>query len=54
MTLTGRNLAIWKKEFTSWDPEISTPSGLAGDAAAYNFVQLAQPRMFTLRVNFGF
>ena len=54
VTLTGRNLAIWKKSFTSWDPEIATQSGLEGDASAYNFIQLGQPRIFTFRVNFGF
>jgi hypothetical protein len=54
VTLTGRNLAIWKKAFTSWDPEISTPAGTDGDAASYNFIQMGQPRIFTFRVNFGF
>ena len=53
VTVTGRNLALWT-DFTSWDPELSTPSGLAGDASAYNFVQTGQPRSFIFRVNLGF
>ena len=35
VTLTGRNLALWT-DFTSWDPELSTPAGLTGDASPYN------------------
>lgn len=53
VTLTGRNLALWT-DFTSWDPEISTPSGTTGDASPYNFVQQGQPRTFILRINLGF
>lgn len=53
VTLTGRNLALWT-DFTSWDPELSTPAGLVGDAAPYNFVQEGQPRSFIIRINLGF
>jgi TonB-linked SusC/RagA family outer membrane protein len=54
VTFTGRNLALWTKEFTSWDPETLTQAGQLGDAAPYNFVQQAQTRTFVFRVNFGF
>jgi hypothetical protein len=53
LTLTGRNLALWT-DFTSWDPELSTPAGVAGDAAPYNFVNQGQTRSFILRINLGF
>ena len=53
VTLTGRNLALWT-DFTSWDPELSTPAGLTGDASPYNFVQEGQPRSFIIRINLGF
>ncbi|MFL5614503.1 MAG: SusC/RagA family TonB-linked outer membrane protein [Gemmatimonadaceae bacterium] len=48
--LTARNIATWSK-FGSWDPEIATQGD---DAAVYNFVQLAPPRIWTLRMNLGF
>ena len=47
--LTGRNLAMWS-QFKSWDPEIATQGD---DAAAYNFVQLRAPRIWTVRLNLG-
>ena len=47
LRLTGRNLKTWTK-FHSWDPEIATQGD---DAAVYNFVQLAPPRVVTLRLN---
>jgi TonB-dependent SusC/RagA subfamily outer membrane receptor len=53
VTLTGRNLALWT-DFTSWDPETLTQSGLVQDAAPYNFVQEGQPRTFIVRINLGF
>ncbi len=53
LTLTGRNLAMWKT-FGSWDPEINTASGVAGDGPNYNFVQPGQPRTFLLRLNVQF
>lgn len=53
LTLTGRNLAMWKS-FGSWDPEINTASGVAGDGPNYNFVQPGQPRTFLLRLNVQF
>jgi hypothetical protein len=48
--LTARNLGTWSK-FGSWDPEIATQGD---DAAVYNFVQLAPPRTYTVRLNLGF
>ena len=48
--LTARNLGTWSK-FGSWDPEIATQGD---DAAVYNFVQLAPPRIYTVRLNLGF
>ena len=48
--LTARNLGTWSK-FKSWDPEIATQGD---DAAVYNFVQLAPPRIWMLRMNLGF
>jgi outer membrane receptor protein involved in Fe transport len=48
--LTARNIATWSK-FKSWDPEIATQGD---DAAVYNFVQLAPPRIYTVRLNLGF
>ncbi|HKP28362.1 MAG TPA: SusC/RagA family TonB-linked outer membrane protein [Gemmatimonadales bacterium] len=53
VTLTGRNLALWT-DFTSWDPELSTPAGITQDASPYNFVQEGQPRSFIFRINIGF
>ena len=50
LRLTARNLGTWSK-FGSWDPEIATQGT---DAAVYNFVQLAPPRIWTLRLNLGF
>lgn len=47
LRLTGRNLKTWT-DFHSWDPEIATQGD---DAAVYNFVQLAPPRVVTLRLN---
>ena len=47
LRLTGRNLKTWTK-FHSWDPEIATQGD---DAAVYNFVQLAPPRVVSLRLN---
>lgn len=51
LTLTGRNLALWKFGFKSWDPENVTQSA---DAANYNFVQQAQPVYGIFRVNLAF
>ena len=48
--LTARNLGTWSN-FGSWDPEIATQGD---DAAVYNFVQLAPPRIYTVRLNLGF
>ena len=48
---TGRNLGIWTKEFTSWDPENVTSGS---DGPNYNFVQQAQPRQFLFRVNLNY
>ena len=53
LTLTARNLAMWTP-FTSWDPEVNTASGVAGDGPNYNFVQPGQPRTFLLRLNVQF
>ena len=53
LTLTARNLAMWKS-FGSWDPEINTAAGVAGDGPNYNFVQPGQPRTFLLRLNVQF
>jgi hypothetical protein len=50
LRLTARNLGTWSK-FGSWDPEIATQGN---DAAVYNFVQLAPPRIWTVRLNLGF
>jgi TonB-linked SusC/RagA family outer membrane protein len=51
LTLTGRNVALWKFGFNSWDPENVTQST---DAVNYNFVQQAQPLTIILRLNLGF
>jgi len=48
--LTARNLGTWSN-FGSWDPEIATQGT---DAAVYNFVQMAPPRIYTVRLNLGF
>lgn len=50
LVLTARNVATWTS-FNSWDPENNTPGA---DGPNYNFVQLAQPRVFLMRVNLGF
>ncbi len=50
VVLTARNVATWT-DFNSWDPENNT-GGM--DGPNYNFVQLAQPRVYILRVNLGF
>ncbi|MGQ0641394.1 MAG: TonB-dependent receptor domain-containing protein, partial [Gemmatimonadaceae bacterium] len=50
VVLTARNLATWTR-FNSWDPENNT-SGV--DGPNYNFVQLAQPRVYLVRLNLGF
>lgn len=49
--LSGRNLALWKFGFKSWDPENVTQSQ---DAANYNFGVQAQPLIGILRINLGF
>jgi TonB-linked SusC/RagA family outer membrane protein len=48
--LTARNIGTWSN-FGSWDPEIATQGN---DAAVYNFVQPAPPRIWTLRLSLGF
>ena len=50
VVLTARNVATWTG-FNSWDPENNT-GGM--DGPNYNFVQLAQPRVYILRLNLGF
>jgi TonB-linked SusC/RagA family outer membrane protein len=50
IVLTARNIATWT-DFNSWDPENNTSGG---DGPNYNFVQLAQPRVYMVRLNFGF
>jgi TonB-linked SusC/RagA family outer membrane protein len=50
IVLTARNLATWT-DFNSWDPENNTSGS---DGPNYNFVQLAQPRVYLVRLNFGF
>jgi hypothetical protein len=50
ITLAGRNLWHWLPNFSGWDSEINTVSGLFGDGPNYNFVQPGQPRYFTLRI----
>lgn len=49
--LSGRNLWLWTKEFTGADPESQTTGT---DATPYSFVQLAQPRYVTFRVNLSY
>jgi hypothetical protein len=51
LVFSGRNIWIWTKEFSGADPESQTQGT---DATPYNFVQLAQPRAFQLRVNLGY
>ncbi|MEO8448895.1 MAG: SusC/RagA family TonB-linked outer membrane protein [Gemmatimonadota bacterium] len=51
VVLTGRNIALWKNGFKSWDPENVTGSQ---DLSAYNFVSQAQPLIMILRFNLGF
>jgi hypothetical protein len=50
LRLSVRNLGVWSN-FGSWDPEIATQGN---DAAVYNFVQPAPPRIWTLRFTLGF
>ena len=50
IVLTARNLATWT-DFNSWDPENNTSGS---DGPNYNFVQLAQPRVYLFRLNLGF
>jgi hypothetical protein len=50
VVFTARNVATWTR-FNSWDPENNT-SGT--DGPSYNFVQLAQPRIYLVRLNLGF
>jgi len=50
LVLTGRNLWL-QTDFNSWDPENVTGGQ---DASNYNYVQLAQPRQWLLRINLGF
>ena len=51
IVLSARNMGIWTKEFTGWDPEILTQGQ---DANPYNFVQQGQPRTFIIRFNLGY
>ena len=51
IVLSGRNLWMWTKEFTGADPESQTQGT---DATPYSFVQLAQPRYVTFRVNLSY
>jgi TonB-linked SusC/RagA family outer membrane protein len=51
LVFSARNMGIWTKEFTGWDPEILTTGT---DATPYNFVQQGQPRTFLLRLNLGY
>lgn len=51
IVLSGRNLWMWTKEFSGADPESQTQGT---DATPYNFVQLAQPRYLTFRVNLSY
>ncbi|MBC7897876.1 MAG: SusC/RagA family TonB-linked outer membrane protein, partial [Cytophagaceae bacterium] len=51
LVLSGRNLWLWTKEYSGADPE-STTTGT--DATPYSFVQQAQNRYFTFRVNLGY
>jgi hypothetical protein len=50
LVFTARNLGTWTR-FDSWDPENNTSGS---DGPNYNFVQLAQPRVFLVRLNVGF
>jgi TonB-linked SusC/RagA family outer membrane protein len=50
LRVAARNLHTWTK-FKSWDPEIATQGN---DAAVYNFVQLAPPRIVSVRVTLGY
>lgn len=51
LVLSGRNLWLWTKEFSGADPESQTQGT---DATPYSFVQLAQPRYLTFRVNLNY
>jgi hypothetical protein len=50
LVLTARNLVTWT-DFNSWDPENNTSGS---DGPNYNFVQLAQPRVYAVRLNLAF
>ena len=50
LRLSVRNVGVWSN-FGSWDPEIATQGN---DAAVYNFVQPAPPRIWSLRLSLGF
>jgi TonB-linked SusC/RagA family outer membrane protein len=51
LVFSARNMGIWTKEFTGWDPEVVTAGT---DANPYNFVQQGQPRTFLIRLNLGY
>jgi len=51
IVLSARNMGLWTKEFTGWDPENLTQGQ---DANPYNFVQQGQPRTFLIRFNLGY
>jgi TonB-dependent starch-binding outer membrane protein SusC len=51
LVFSARNMGIWTKDFTGWDPEIITTGT---DATPYNFVQQGQPRTFLVRLNLGY
>ena len=50
LVVTARNLVTWT-DFNSWDPENNTSGS---DGPNYNFVQLAQPRVYLVRLNLAF
>ena len=51
IVFSGRNIWMWTKEFSGADPESQTQGT---DATPYSFVQLGQPRYFTVRVNLNY
>ena len=51
LVFSARNMGLWTKEFTGWDPEITTQGQ---DANPYNYVQQGQPRTFLIRLNLGY
>jgi outer membrane receptor protein involved in Fe transport len=51
IVFSARNMGLWTKDFTGWDPEILTTGT---DATPYNFVQQGQPRTFLIRLNLGY